>query len=177
MERVLIIGCGGAGKSRLARQLAAMTGLPVIHLDAEFWQPGWMEPDRALWRERVRGLSRDRYWIIDGNYGGTLEQRLADADTVFFLDFPTLTCVYGIFERLIRFHGRTRPDMTPGCPERVTWEFFLYVLNFRRHSRWRILDALKGFKGELVTLGSRHAVNRYVRSLQEESVESPALSP
>ena len=176
MERVLIIGCGGAGKSHLARQLAAITGLPVIHLDAEYWLPGWVEPPRAEWRQRIRGFSQSRRWIIDGNYGGTLEQRLADADTVFFLDFPTLTCLYGISERLIRYRGRTRPDMTPGCPEHFDWEFLLYVLSFRRHSRLHVLDALRGFKGELVTLTSRRAVNRYLESLTTESLEDMPVS-
>jgi len=44
MERVMIIGCAGAGKSTLARKLGAITGLPVIHLDREHWRPGWVEP-------------------------------------------------------------------------------------------------------------------------------------
>ena len=176
MERVLIIGCGGAGKSHLARRLADVSGLPLIHLDAEYWQPGWVEPGKAQWRERVRGLSQGRRWIIDGNYGGTLEQRLADADTVFFLDLPTLTCLYGVFERLIRYRGRTRPDITPGCPERIEWEFLVYILKFRRKSRTHILDALTGFKGDLVRLTSRRHVNRYLRSMEQESIDSVPVS-
>lgn len=39
-KRILILGCGGAGKSTLARRLGAATGLPVVHLDGLYWQPG-----------------------------------------------------------------------------------------------------------------------------------------
>lgn len=45
-QRIAIIGSGGAGKSTLARALGGGLGLPVYHLDASFWRPGWTEPPR-----------------------------------------------------------------------------------------------------------------------------------
>lgn len=95
MERVAIIGPGGAGKSTLARQLGAITGVPVIHLDREHWKPGWVETPAAEWEERVRELAAAERWIIDGNYGGTLDVRLDRADTVVFLDFGRFRCLRG----------------------------------------------------------------------------------
>ena len=44
-KRILILGCGGAGKSTLARRLGAATGLPVVHLDGLYWQPGWLKTE------------------------------------------------------------------------------------------------------------------------------------
>ena len=41
VERVLVVGCAGSGKSALARRLASLTGLPLIELDRAFWRPGW----------------------------------------------------------------------------------------------------------------------------------------
>ena len=41
MERILIIGCSGSGKSRLARQLGQKLGLPVVHLDQLWWKENW----------------------------------------------------------------------------------------------------------------------------------------
>ena len=47
MRRIMIIGCGGAGKSTLARQLGGITGLPVVHLDQIWWSPGnWQHMER-----------------------------------------------------------------------------------------------------------------------------------
>ena len=40
-NKIIIIGSGGSGKSTFAKKLGAVIGLPVIHLDNEFWQPGW----------------------------------------------------------------------------------------------------------------------------------------
>ena len=90
MRRVLVIGSGGAGKSRFAVALGRRLGLPVIHLDAHFWHAGWVETPAAEWRERRwRSWSAGEAWVMDGNYGGTMAQRLATCDTVIFLDLPT----------------------------------------------------------------------------------------
>ncbi|MFX8106590.1 AAA family ATPase, partial [Acinetobacter baumannii] len=77
MRRVVVIGCSGAGKSTLARRLGERTGLPVVHLDREDWRPGGGEPPRGDWRARVAALAADESWIMDGQYGGTLDLRLA----------------------------------------------------------------------------------------------------
>jgi adenylate kinase family enzyme len=54
MKRILIIGCGGAGKSTLARQLGDKLGLPVVHLDKLFWHPGWVESSKEEIDEKIR---------------------------------------------------------------------------------------------------------------------------
>ncbi|TBW38477.1 hypothetical protein EYW49_09420 [Siculibacillus lacustris] len=142
MRRVAVIGCSGAGKSHFARSLAEVTGLPLVHLDAEFWRPGWQATDRAAWLGRHTELVARDAWILDGNYGGCLEQRLTRADTVFWFDFPTLFCLGRVIRRAIAGYGRTRPDMAPDCPERFDREFLRYVAGFRRIHRPRILEAL-----------------------------------
>lgn len=77
MERVLILGSPGAGKSTLASKLGACTGLPVIHLNMLYWRPGWSESDAAEFRAKVATVVRDTRWIIDGDYGSTLGLRLS----------------------------------------------------------------------------------------------------
>jgi hypothetical protein len=86
MERVLVLGSPGSGKSTFARQLAATLGLPVFHLDQIYWNPGWVETPPEQFREVQRALVRGERWIIDGDYGATLEVRLAAAGTVVVLD-------------------------------------------------------------------------------------------
>jgi adenylate kinase family enzyme len=130
MQRIMLIGSGGSGKSTLARQLGARLGLPVFHLDALYWKPGWVETPRPEWEALQRELVAGDRWIIDGNYGSTLGIRLAAADVVVYLDYSRWTCLWGVLKRRIMYAGRSRPDMAEGCPEKVDWEFVRWVWQF-----------------------------------------------
>ena len=114
MRKVLVIGSGGGGKSTLAVELGRLLGLPVVHLDALHWKPGWIVPDQQEWRETVRALAQRDEWVMDGNYTRTLDLRIPAADTVIFMDFPPITCVWRVLKRRVRYRGGTRLDMAPG---------------------------------------------------------------
>jgi adenylate kinase family enzyme len=146
-KRIMIIGSGGAGKSAVARELGDLLALPVIHLDAEHWQPGWVETPKEEWQRKVEALAQRDCWIIDGNYGGTMHIRLAAADTVLFLDYPWHLCLWRVLKRFISYHGKSRPDIGPGCPEGFHWAFLRWVcVDFPRRSRPRILQLLEQHK-------------------------------
>ena len=149
MQRVVVIGSPGSGKSTLARKLAQRTGLPLVHLDAEYWSAGWVEMKRSNWVAHVDRLAAAPSWIIDGNYGGTLMQRIARADTAVWLDYPTALCLARVLRRWVLHRGKTRPDMAPGCPERLDPAFLMYVVRFRAEWRIRNRDALAGFAGQV----------------------------
>lgn len=166
MRRVLVLGCPGAGKSTLARQISGITGLPVIHLDQHYWRPGWREPDRGTWECEVAALIYRPEWVMDGNYGGTLPARLAAADTAILLDFPTWRCLPRVLRRVITSFGRTRADMAPGCPERLDFAFLNYVCRYRRRDRPRHLAAIRQFGGTLVTLHRPVEVAAFVTALE-----------
>ena len=142
MRRVLIVGSGGSGKSTLARQLGARLGLPVVHLDAHYFAPGWVEPSPEDWAETVDRLIAEDAWVMDGNYGGTMERRIAASDTVIFLDRSRWLCLWRILSRWLRHFGQTRPDMAPGCPERVELAFVHYILAYPRTRRAGVLARL-----------------------------------
>src|SRR5260221_13743037 len=91
-RRVIVTGLAGSGKSTFSLALAAKTGLPVIHLDLQFWKPGWVAPSEAEWREKQRGVLAGDSWIADGNYDETLDLRLESAATVVLLDIPRMRC-------------------------------------------------------------------------------------
>ena len=167
MQRVLVIGSGGAGKSAFAVRLGRATGLPVIHLDAAYWKPGWREPSKDAWAARVTQLLAGEHWIMDGNYGGTLEQRLAACDTVVFLDMPRLLCIWRVLKRFVQYRGRTRPDVTAGCPEQLTAAFLSWIWTYPEQRRPRILARLARLSPEQQALifRSPKAVDAFFESL------------
>ena len=167
MRKVLVIGSSGAGKSVFAARLAERTGLPLIHLDALYWRPGWVKTPKDEWARTVEELlARDR-WVMDGNYAGTLDRRLAACDTVVFLDLPRTVCLWRAAKRRIAFRHGARPDMTAGCDERLTWQLIRWIWKYPRTQRPRVLARL----GELrpgqraVVLRSSAQIDNFLRSL------------
>lgn len=141
-KRILIIGCSGAGKSTLARQLADMTKLPLIHLDQLFWQPHWVPTDRALFRANMLTELQKPAWIIDGNFDSTLDLRMQYADCIIFLDYRTDICIRRILRRYITNVGKTRPDMTSGCNEKLDIEFLQWIMRYKKDVQSHIVQKL-----------------------------------
>ena len=168
MRRVSIIGSGGAGKSTLARQLGEITGLPVIHLDRLFWKPDWTETPKDVWRRTVEDLVKGEEWIIDGNFGGTMDIRLAASDTVIFLDFPRTLCTYRAVKRAVTFRNKTRPDMGAGCNEKFDLEFLRWVWQFPRKTVPSIEARLSrlGREVRLIRLRSPKEVHGFFRDIR-----------
>ncbi|WP_252089219.1 AAA family ATPase [Pseudomonas sp. MWU13-3659] len=128
MQRIVILGNSGSGKSTLARDLGNRLGLPVVHLDTLFWEPGWVEPDAGRFRDRVREAITPQAWVCEGNYARrTFDLRLPRADLVIWLDTPRLTCLCRVILRSLM--NRPRPDLPSGCSEKLD-KAFLGFLKF-----------------------------------------------
>ena len=167
MERILIIGCGGAGKSTLARKLGELTGLPVVHLDQLFWHPGWVESSPGEIDEKIRQVLEQPRWIMDGNYNRTLPLRLEYCDTVIYLDFSRFACLMGVAKRVLTTYGTVRPDMGEGCPERFDPDFLKWVWNFNKTKRekyYRMLNEAEGI--EKIVLKNRRMVKRFLKQME-----------
>jgi adenylate kinase family enzyme len=168
MRNILLIGSGGAGKSTLARDIAKRLDLPLIHLDALYWKPGWVETSPDEWRDTVASLLQREAWVMDGNFGGTLDQRLAACDTVIFLDLPPMVCLWRVIKRRMRYRGESRPDMRPGCPERLDVDFVLWIASYRLRRRGAVLKKLAMAASEgkqTFVLDCDAAVNAFVAAL------------
>lgn len=175
MDRIVIIGCGGSGKTHLANQLAARLNLPVTHLDAVYYDREWnpLPPDEFAARQH--DLVAELRWLIEGNYAGTLPIRLIACDTVIFLDLPATTCLLGIAQRRWRYRGgqHTRD----GIYDRITWGFVKYILGYRRTMRPRVRALLDehGAKTHLVTLTSRRQATRFLARLTATAAPKSGL--
>jgi len=170
MERILIIGCGGAGKSTFARKLGEKTGLPVVHLDKLFWKPGWVESTKEEIDQKILLEMEKPAWIMDGNYNRTLDLRLQRCDTVIYLDFSTAACLWGVAKRVITTYGTVRPDMGEGCPERFDWEFLRWVATYNRDKRQSNYARIRNAPhAKLIVLKNRREVNRFLESIREET--------
>lgn len=165
MRRITIIGCGGSGKSHLARTLAAKLGVRPTHLDTLYYDSDWNPLPAEQFAELQRELVTGPQWVIDGNYASSLPIRLAAADTVIFLDLPALSCLWGILQRRLR-HGSGQHDAV-GVYNRITWGFVRYILSYRKRMRPRVQQLIADHApdAEVVVLRSRRAGTRYCRQL------------
>lgn len=168
MKRIMIIGCGGAGKSTLAKALHRLTNLPLIHLDQLYFEPNWVEIKKSKWTSLVTNIAQQDEWIMDGNYGGTMDIRLEKADTIIFLDRPTWLLLFRVFKRFWQHYGQTRSDMAEGCTERLEWVFIHYIARYNLTRRPAILKKLAYWKSKknVLILRSDQAVKDYLKTVK-----------
>ena len=142
MRRIAVIGCSGGGKSTLVRALAARLGLPVIHLDVLYWEPGWVEGDYAAFRRRLAEAVSAEQWIADGNFPDSGDLHFARAETVVWVDQPRLLCLWRVIWRVVVTGGGRRPDLPEGCRETFDPWLWGYVWNWNRETRPKVEASL-----------------------------------
>lgn len=169
MQRVMVMGSSGSGKSTFAQRLSDITGIPFVSVDALFWRPGWVEPDRESFRERLAEAARQPRWIMDGNYPSHLVELRRDAcDTLIWFDLPRLTCMLGITRRIASTYGQVRPEMGEGCPEKIDFEFLRYVWTYRQQQRPTLLRYFEGLRADqsLICFTDRAQADDYLRQIE-----------
>ena len=159
MNRVLVIGCPGSGKSTFTKKLHQQTHLPIYHLDQIWHRPDKTNISQEAFDQQLSCLLNTSQWIIDGNYNRTLEMRLRACDTVFFLDLPVDICIQSVKSRI----GKRRDDM-PWIEEEFDEEFRQFILDFPMQSRPYIEQLLNQYKSKIniIIFKSRQEVNQYL---------------
>lgn len=170
MNKIAVIGSGGAGKSTLSRRMSEVLDIPVYHLDAYYWKPDWIPTETEEWIQVQSELMKKEQWIIDGNYGRTMDLRLAEADTILFVDLSPWITTYRVIKRRVMYHGKARPDMNQGCPERLDWTFVKWVWHYRRDKRDGIMNKLEALKADkqIIVLRSRAEVSHFLKQLEKD---------
>jgi adenylate kinase family enzyme len=163
-KRILIIGCGGAGKSTLARQLGKKLNLPVVHLDKIWWLPNWQNRTKEEFDILLKEELTKPCWIIDGNYQRTFEQRLSFADFCIFLDYSTSLCIKSVHDRVKQFSGKSRPDMTEGCLEMVDSEFEEWIYNFQSDVKPKMMSVLQNSEVPFIVFNDRESTESWLNS-------------
>jgi adenylate kinase family enzyme len=165
VDRIAIVGCGGSGKSHLARSLGTLLGIIPVHLDGLYYDHGWKPLDKVQFAALQRDLVAAPRWIIDGNYASSLPIRLQAAETVIFLDLPGWACLLGITQRRLRHRGGQHKDV--GVYDRITWNFIRYILGYRRQMTPRVRKLIADHAGnaEVVVLRSRRASCDYLAAV------------
>lgn len=164
MKKIILIGSGGAGKSTLASKLGKKLNIEVFHLDQLFWKPNWEMTDREYQIEIQNDLIMKPTWIIDGNYGGTLDLRIEAADTIIFLDRSRFVCIYQILKRVKKYNGSSRPDMQDDCPEKLDFDFLKWVWNFPKKQRVSIINMLENISSDkqIITLKNQKQIQEFL---------------
>ena len=178
MQRIMVMGGPGSGKSTVARSIGDKLSLPVHHLDAHFWLPGWRQRPEDDFAARVRDIAKHDRWVIDGNYSRILPDRLERADVVVYLDLPLWIRLPRVIRRRFAYRGRAREDMGKGCPERIDWVFFKFVVFHSRERRPRMLALLDQLREEgmpVALLQSRREVDAFLARLKQG--DNPGVSP
>lgn len=147
MEKAIVIGCPGSGKSTFSRLLMKKTSLPLFHLDMLQWKEDRTTVSGEVFQERLDDILNTNQWIIDGNYLSTMEERMRESDTIFFLDYPLETCLSGVRERI----GKKRSDM-PWVEVSEDAEFMAFIKNFNVDTRPVIQELLEKYSYKRVII-------------------------
>lgn len=149
MNKVVIFGFSGGGKSTLAVKLGDILDIQPTHIDRLHWLPGWVEDTVPNKKAKLKPILERERWIIDGNYRSLYwNERLKMADTVIFIDTNRFSSLYHAWRRSRKYKGTTRPDMGDGCIEKFDFEFVKWILHDGRKKRKRDLELMKKLADE-----------------------------
>lgn len=164
MEKVIIIGCPGSGKTTFAEKLNKCTGLPLYYLDAIWHKPDKTHIPREEFDKRILEIFNEDKWIIDGNYKRTIETRLKECDTVFLFDLTTDVCIQGATERI----GKGRYEL-PWLETELDPEFKQFIEEFPNDTLPYIYELLKKYKDEkqVIIFKSRQETDMFIEHYKE----------
>ncbi len=169
MNKIIVIGNAGSGKTTFSKALAKKLNLPLMHLDKIFWCGKWHHISKENFDKILEEELKKDFWIIDGNYNRTIPRRLKECDTVFYFDLPVISCLWNSTKRVIKNYGKTRDDMGGYCPERFDkhkLELYLSILKFNKQNRQRYYEMLSEEKDKkIIIFKNKNDIRKFLKTL------------
>ena len=119
MERIVVVGNSGAGKTTLARRISAAGGHRHVELDSIYHQPDWTPLDVDEYRRRIAEEVSDGRWVVDGNYSVVRDITWEAADTIVWVDPPRWRIMSQVIRRTL-VRGLFRVELWNGNRERLS---------------------------------------------------------
>lgn len=164
VNRVLVVGCSGGGKTTLALRIAAQCHLEYQSLDRDVrWLPEWQVRDRQEQRIILEELVGRNSWVMDGSSPSTFHIRVPRADLIIWVRLPRSRALWGLAKRVFKNYGKVRVAMATGCREPIPDRVFLsYIWNFERDSAPRFIEQFDQYGPDvpIIVLTSRSEVAR-----------------
>lgn len=168
MKKIIVIGSPGAGKSCFSRELSLLTNIELFHMDNLYWHEDKTRISHEELVSKLNDIMVNDTWIIDGNYISTLELRIKEADTIFYLDYPTEVCIEGIKARV----GKKRDDI-PWVEDELDNDFLKFVETFRTETKPQIESLLEKYNYKrLYRFFCRDDMNKYLYSRRSRNAQS-----
>lgn len=140
MQRIVVVGTTGSGKTTVAREIAHRLGIPCIELDALYWEPDWTEAPLDAFRDRVTRAVNGVAWVVDGNYGQVRDLVWNRADALVWLDYSLPVILWQLARRTLE-RVVTQEELWNGNRERLGTALFsrdsLFLWALQTHRRYR----------------------------------------
>ncbi|PAT01819.1 hypothetical protein CI105_04845 [Candidatus Izimaplasma bacterium ZiA1] len=169
MNKILILGSSGTGKTTLARTLSKKLKITALHLDSVYWEKNWRNIGKDEFDKKMKSfLKNNQSWVIDGNYlnNSHFKYRLDLADTIIYLDYGVSVALKGIFQRASKYRHQVRSDMASGCVEGIDQDFLKYVAKFSDKGKM-IKAIIKKYenKKRVLIFNSRKELSEFINTL------------
>ena len=171
MNRIIVVGTTGSGKSRVARAIAEKLCIPYIEMDRLFWKPNWVEPPLEEFLKKVEEAVVPARWVLNGNYGKTHNLTWPQADTVVWIDYPFLITFYQNFSRALA-RATNRKELWPGTGNKESIvslfskkSILLWLIKTYKPNRQRYLSRMKDHQFthiKFIHLRSRKEVDTFL---------------
>ena len=160
-NKVIVIGCPGAGKSTFSRKLHIATKIDLYHLDSIYWNSDCIHISREELIEKQKEILKSNRYIIDGNFKNTLELRIKEADVVFLFDLPTEICIEGARKR-----KGNRPEMPCQLPSNN--ELIDFIKNFNKDVMPKIQLLINKYNKNVIVFHSHKEADDYIRLINTD---------